>query len=88
MKQRMTMNNEQLFRRNKMKKPQVKRELAVTSILEGSFITFQTKSNDCIDDVREFGRVSYCKLLDNYTLYVHACYDFDEVLEYMKDYGS
>jgi len=69
------------------KKPQLKRELAVEWSNEPThFISFYA-TPDAVEDVKQFGRITLFSDAPNlYHLVVDGRYDFQEVLEYLKNY--
>jgi hypothetical protein len=67
-------------------KPLPKREVAV--LWEGKevrYIGFQA-SSDAVNDFEDFGTI--CEEADYLVLRVDGRYDFDEVLEYIREYNN
>ncbi len=66
-------------------RPKVKREIGI-AWTEGNAIKVYA-SKDAIEDIKEFGDVSKLSEGETYILVVDARYDFQEVVDYIKNYG-
>ena len=71
-----------------MEAPQPKRELAISWAHEpvGCIIFYAT--SDAAEDIKQFGQITprHCSTPNLYHLAVDGRYDFQEVLEYLKQY--
>lgn len=72
-----------------MKKPRIKREVAIESIFPQTQAIHFYASPDAAEELGEFGTTTSGGLIKNkYRLQVDARFDFDEVVEYIKNYGE
>lgn len=72
-----------------MGKPKVKREVTVLGHLNiGRVrnISLDIATNDAVDDIKKYGSLEDDGL-GGYRLWVHGRYDFNDVLEYCRNYG-
>ncbi len=70
-----------------MEKPTLKREVAIQNILRGvNMITFYA-TDDAVTEFESFGAISPKNTLGLYELWVDSRVDFEEVVEFIEDYG-
>lgn len=68
-------------------KPQPKRELAIDRVFERDWVICFYASPDALEDVKGFGRIEPWETgSSRYWLYVNKMYDFNEIVEYMRNY--
>ena len=67
-------------------KPQMKCELSVSCVMKDIHAIYFFASADALNDVSEFGTVGVF-VGRQYVLNVDSRYDFDEVVNYMQNYG-
>lgn len=67
-------------------KPQPKKEVSITFTKKPIIAIDSTK--DALDDFREFCQsiMSFESMPNSYHLWIDSRYDFDEVVEYIKNY--
>lgn len=67
-------------------KPKPKREVSITTIAPTFRSIYFYASEDAVNDFRSFGSVTSMGK-ESYRLEVDARYDFQEVVEYIQNYG-
>ena len=71
-----------------MTKPTIKHEVAVKDVLPGLKIIYFYATNDAVTEFMEYGLVEPTNTHhDLYRIDVDSRFDFDEVLEYIQNYG-
>lgn len=71
-----------------MVKPTPKKEVAVDWASESDKIVFFYSTPDALSDFISFGNVAEWTRENYYRLRVDSRFDFNEVLEYIQNYGS
>jgi hypothetical protein len=66
-------------------KPTIKREVAIKHITKNWRIVFYA-SRDAAEDFSQYGTL-FSDPGNQYTLFVDGRFDFDEVVDYIKNYG-
>ena len=67
-----------------MKKPQMKREVAILWAWEATVAFFSTI--DALDDFKEFGKITSTETDNLYYLTIDSRYSFNEVVQYIDNY--
>lgn len=68
-----------------MNKPKPKKEVAI-KWTKSKLIVF-TATQDAANDLKEFGKLQYFEDSQDYWLAVDPRFDFDEVIQYIEEYG-
>lgn len=74
-----------------MKKPVMKRKLAITNLVPSMRIVSFYADKDTADSLKEFGKVfsnTEEDLRDSHELYVDPRFDFEDVVEYMESMNN
>ena len=71
-----------------MKKPQMKREVAIVMDVEVLRVIRFFSSLDALEDFKVFGKIENTNEEGQYRLTVDGRYDFKEVVEYISRYGT
>jgi hypothetical protein len=69
-------------------KPQRKSEIAIESAMPNQYIIYFYASDAAAKELAEFGSLQKLTKKDNYKLDVDRRYDFNEVVEFIKNYKS
>ena len=71
-----------------MEVPQLKRELAINWCDESMYTIIFYATSDAAEEIKQFGQLTpnFCSTPNLYHLAVDKRYDFQEVLEYLKQY--
>ena len=68
-------------------KPQPKREVSISAMSPDKSIVYLYASKDAAEDIKEFGEMSQWTRPNQYRLQIDSRYDFQEVVDYIKNYG-
>ena len=71
-----------------MEKPTMVREVGIDCVLENLRIIYVDATPDAISDFTEFGDVNQIAGKNRYHIRVDTRYDFQAVVNYIRNYGS
>lgn len=71
-----------------MKKPTMKKEVAICLVSEATRAIHVYATQEAISEFAEFGHVVGLNGMNHYSLEVDARFDFQEVVSFIRDYGS